>query len=233
MRTALVLLAVSAATLTGPARAQEPVAQPHALDAPEAEDPGRRVRWGLAADLGWHTPYSAFALGLEGHVGTQLGRVVSAYLSLGINGGVGFGLGLAGLGAQANGTLLLHLTMAALVELFLFDRVALAAGPAFGLGAMGLGGLGIAVTGGTITGVSSLGFKPGFDVRAGVSFGKRSRASFRRGGFNLGLEALVLFHPNATVTTVEGNAEGSMVTVERRELLTTVTPMLTLGYDAR
>lgn len=207
------------------------------LDAPvavePARDPGGRVRWGLGGGIGWHSPYGAFGLQLEGKIGTQLGSVLSAYLAIGAHLGVGVGAGVAGLGAQANGTLIGHFTMAALVELLLFHHLSIAAGPAFGLGAMGLGGLGIATTGGTITGVSSAGFKPGFDLRAGWGFHSPNPRTHRRRGFNIGVDVLTLFHLNGTVTEVATDFSGAQTTVQRAQTLVTVTPMLTLGYDSR
>lgn len=251
MRVSLLVLAVA---LSSPAWAQEAqevqeeqptspppvvVAQPVVVvpvDAPvrkESREERARLRWGIDGAIGFHSPYGAFGLGLEGHIGTQLTNFLGAYLAIGGHLGVGVGYGVAGLGAQVSGTAIAHFTMAALIEAIIANHFWLAAGPAFGLGGMALGGLGIATTGGTITGVSAGGFKPGFDVRAGWGFHSPNPRTGRRKGFNLGVDVLVLFHPNGTVTEVATDFQGSQVTVERTRTLTTVTPMITLGYESR
>jgi hypothetical protein len=196
-------------------------------------DPGGRVRWGLGGGIGWHSPYGAFGLNLEGRIGTQLGSVLSAYLAIGAHIGVGASAGVAGLGGAASGTLIGHFTMGALIELLLFHHLSVAGGPAFGLGAMGLGGLGIAVNGGTITGVSAAGFKPGFDVRVGWGFHSPNPRTHKRRGFNIGIDVLTLFHPNGTQTEVTTDFQGSQTTVQKTATLVTVTPMLTLSYESR
>ena len=119
------------------------------------------------------------------------------------------------------------------VKLIIFNRFWFAAGPAFGLGGMALGGLGIATNGGTITGVSAGGFKPGFSVRTGVGFHAPNARTGRRKGFNLGIDALVLFHPTGKVTEVQVDLNGAEVTVVNARTLVTVTPMLTLGFETR
>lgn len=211
-----------------------PPLQPDApVDDTPRVDPGGRVRWGLGGGIGWHSPYGAFGLNLEGRFGTQLGSVVSAYFAIGAHVGVGAGAGVVGVGAAANGTLIGHFTMAALVELLFAHHLSVAAGPAFGLGAMGLGGLGIAVAGGTITGVSAAGFKPGFDVRAGWGFHSPNPRTHKRRGFNLGVDVLTLFHLNGTVTEVSTDFSGAQTTVSKAQTLVTVTPMLTLSYESR
>jgi hypothetical protein len=205
-----------------------------AADAPvEERHTGSRFRWGVGGGIGWHAPYSAFGLSSEVRIGSQLTNFLGAYLAIGGHLGVGVGYNVAGLGASVNGTLIGHFTMAALLEVIFANRFWLAAGPAFGLGGMALGGLGIATTGGTITGVSAGGFKPGFDVRTGIGFHAPNARTGRRKGFNLGLEALVLFHPSAKVTEVQVDLNGAEVTVANARTLITVTPMLTLGFETR
>lgn len=239
MRRALLLCTLISCAALAQEEAAPPMVIANApLDAPVAAepvhvDPGGRVRWGLGGGLGWHSPYGAFGLNLEGRVGTQLGSVLSAYFAIGAHLGLGVGAGVAGLGASAQGTLIGHFTMGALVELLLFHRLSVAAGPAFALGAMGLGGLNIAVGGGSITGVSAAGFKPGFDVRLGWGFHAPNPRTHRRRGFNIGVDVLTLFHPNGIVTEVETDFSGAQTTVERARTLVTVTPMLTLSYESR
>jgi len=205
-------------------------------DAP-AIDPGGRVRWGLSADLGWHLPQSALTLGLEGRAGYQVGSVLSLYAILGFTGGIGIGGNINTTGATITATGLIYGYLGALAELIFGDRFFLAGGPVIALGTLA----GVS-TGGTSSGQGQLitswavGPKPGFDVRLGVGFGKvRGPPTFRRGGFNLALDAMVLVHPNGIV----GRAELDTTTgtfgaeVKRAEAFTTVTPMLMLGYDAR
>jgi hypothetical protein len=220
-----------------PVEAQPVVTNPPLVqDAPVTEaprDPGGRVRWGMGGGIGWHSPYGAFGLSLEGRIGSQFGSVLSAYVAIGAHVGVGAGLAGNGLGAAAQGTLIGHLTVAGLIELLFAHHFSVAAGPAFGLGAMGLGGLGIATTGGTITGVSAAGFKPGFDVRAAWGFHAPNPRTHRRRGFVIGVDVLTLFHLNGTVTEVVTDFNGAETTVSRSSTLVTVTPMLTLGYESR
>lgn len=191
------------------------------------------MRWGIGGGIGWHSPYGAFGLNLEGRVGSQLGAMLSAYLAIGAHIGVGIGGGLVGAGAQANGTIIGHFTMAALAEVLFANHLFAAAGPAFGLGAMGVGGLGIATTGGTITGVSATGFKPGFDIRAGWGFHSPNKLNFKRKGFNLGIDVLTLFHLNGVVAEVSTDFSGAQATVQKAATLVTVTPMITLSYESR
>ncbi|MFT3712120.1 MAG: hypothetical protein QM817_31135 [Archangium sp.] len=216
--------------------ANAPLDAPVAAPAPVEEvsvDPGGRVRWGLGGGIGWHSPYGAFGLNLEGRIGTQLGSVVSAYLAIGAHIGVGASAGVTGLGGAATGTLIGHFTMGALVELLFANHFSVAGGPAFGLGAMGLGGLGIAVNGGTITGVSAAGFKPGFDLRLGWGFHSPNPRTHKRRGFNIGVDVLTLLHPNGTQTEVTTDFNGAQTTVQKTSTLVTVTPMLTLSYESR
>ncbi|MBL8914339.1 MAG: hypothetical protein JNM17_26775 [Archangium sp.] len=230
-------LVLLGAVLSCAAYAQPLVIANDPLDAPvnvePARDPGGRVRWGLGGGIGWHSPYGAWGLNLEGRVGTQLGSVLSAYFAIGAHLGAGVGIGAFGLNAGAQGTLLGHFTMGALVELLLFHHLSVAAGPAFGLGAMGLGGLNIAVNGGSVSAVSSAGFKPGFDVRLGWGFHSPNPRTHKRRGFNVGVDVLTLFHLNGIVTEVVTDFSGTQTTVQKAQTLITVTPMLTLSYESR
>jgi len=194
---------------------------------------GSRFRWGVGGSIGWHAPYSAIGLATEVRLGSQLTNFLGAYLAIGGHLGVGVGYNVAGLAASVNGTLIGHFTMAALVEVIVADRYWLAVGPAFGLGGMALGGLGIATTGGTITGVRAAGFKPGSDIRTGIGFHAPNARTGLRKGFNVGLDALVLFHPTGKVTEVQVDLNGAEVTVVNARTLITVTPMLTLGFETR
>ncbi len=210
------------------------LAQP--TDAP-AIDPGGRVRWGISADLGWHVPQSALTLGLEGRAGYQVGSVLSLYGVLGFTGGIGVGGTITSESASIKVTGLIYGYLGALAELMFGDRFFLAGGPVLALGT--LAGV---TTGGNSSGQGQLitswavGVKPGFDVRLGIGFGRvRGPPTFRRGGFNLALDALVLVHPNGVVgrADLDTNTGTFGAEVKRDEAFTTVTPMLMLGYDAR
>ena len=117
------------------------------------------------------------------------------------------------------------------------DHFFLAGGPVLATGTLAGVSTGADSSGlAQLTTAWAVGLKPGFDVRLGVGFGRaRGAPSFRRGGFNLGLDALVLFHPNGVVghASLDTNTGGFGAEVQRAEGFTTVTPMLMLGYDAR
>lgn len=196
-------------------------------------DNGHRVRWGVSFNLGWHLPYHALGLGLEGRIGYQINSVFSTYVTLGGQLGVGLGIGVTDSSASVSGTFIAHYTMGFMAEALLGDRFYVAAGPAFGVGTLGVAGINASSAGGTITGVGSYGFKPGFDVKLGLAFGRTNPVTFRRGGFNLGVDVLTLYHPGAIFTRVQANDMGGSVEVKFQEQMWTVTPMLTLGYDAR
>ncbi len=197
------------------------------------EDPGGRVRWGLSFNLGWHLPYHAFGLGLDLHVGHQFSRNFALYAFT--QGQLGFGLGVetGEGGASVSARFLAHLVGGAIAEVTLGDHFYLGAGPAVGYGVFGMAGINVADAQGTITGVGQYGFKPGIDLRAGFGFGKARAPRFRRGGFNLGVDVLILFHPDTIFTRVRAGSTGGSVEVRENGWMTTVTPMLTLGYDSR
>ncbi|MGV3624937.1 MAG: hypothetical protein ACO1OB_29220 [Archangium sp.] len=196
-------------------------------------DTGHRVRWGVSFNLGWHLPYHALGLGLEGRIGYQFNSVFSTYVTLGGHLGLGLGVGVTNNGASVSGTFIAHYTMGFIAEAFLGNHFYVAAGPAFGVGPFGVAGVSASSQGGVITGVVAYGFKPGFDARLGFAFGKQNPVTFRRGGFNIGVDVLTLYHPGAIYTRLEANEQGGSVEVQFRDSLWTVTPMLTLGYDAR
>jgi hypothetical protein len=205
-------------------------------DAP-LSDPGGRVRWGVSANLGWHLPPSALTLGLEGRAGYQVGRVLSVYGVLGFTGGLGVGGTITSQGATVRATGLIYGYLGALAELMLGDRFFIAGGPVIALGTLAGVSTGADSSGqAQLTTSFAAGPKPGFDVRLGLGFGRvKGAPTFRRGGFNLGLDALVLVHPNGLVgrATLDTNTGDFGAAVQRSEAIVTVTPMLMLGYDAR
>lgn len=236
-------LLLTALLLSAPAFAQEtPPPPPEPLpestaDAPLAEpprDPGGRVRWGISGGLGWHFPYSAFGLGLEGRIGYQVTNVLSAYLTLGGQFGIGFGASASADGGSVSITAINHYVMSLIAEAMLGDVFYVAGGPGLAAGGLAVAGIGVQQDGGTITALAASGVKPTLDLRLGFGFGKAKPApSYRRGGFNIGLQALVMFHPDTIVTRQVANSNGGSIEVKTNELVTTVTPMLMLGYDAR
>ncbi len=240
-------LLLTAALFAVPVLAQEtppppPEAPPAAVaDAPLAndppepqQDPGGRVRWGIAGGAGWHFPYSAIGFGLQGNIGYQFSNIFSAYVSLGGNFGLGFGGSASGSSASVSITAINHYVMAVLAEAMFGDLFYVAGGPGVALGGLAVAGVSVQSDGGAISALAASGAKPTLDLRLGFGFGKAKGApSFRRGGFNLGLQALVMFHPDTAVTRVQGDSMGGSVSVTTNELITTVTPMLMLGYEGR
>ncbi len=192
------------------------------------------MRWGVSAGAGWHFPYSAFGLGLEGRVGYQVSNIFSAYFTLGGQFGIGFGGSVSGSGGSVSITAINHYVMSVIAEAMFGDVFYVAGGPGLAIGGLAVAGIGVESNTGTITALAASGAKPTIDLRMGFGFGKAKPApSFRRGGFNIGLQALVMFHPDTLVVRETAGPMGASINVETRELMTTVTPMLMLGYDAR
>lgn len=233
MKTPLLLLALFAAA---PSFAQEaPPGPPLVGDVTPLADPGGRFRWGASAGAGWHFPYSAFGLGLEGRLGYQVTNVFSTYVALGGTFGIGFGASANGSGGSVSITAINHYVMALLAEAIFGDHFYVAGGPGLAAGGLAVAGIAVKSEGaGTITALAASGVKPTIDLRLGFALGKaKPSPSFRRGGFNIGLQALVMFHPDTVVVREEADMNGGSIQVQTRELITTVTPMLMLGYDAR
>lgn len=208
-------------------------------DAPlvDEEDPGGRVRWGVSGNLGWHIPQSAFTFGAEGRIGYQLSNMFSAYAVVGGTVGLGFALNANIEGANVGVTALSYYYFGAIAEVMLADLFYVGGGPVLASGAF-VGASGAGNSGGVaeVRTTVAAGLKPALDLRLGLGLGRtRPAPSYRRGGFNLGLDALILFHPNAVTTTLRadgpnGSAGASIVT---NGLAVSVVPMLMLGYDAR
>ena len=217
-----------------PPAAPPPAAAP--ADAPLAmdQDPGGRVRWGVSGNLGWHLPQSAFTFGAEGRIGYQISNMFGAYAIVGGTVGLGFGGSVSGSGASISATALSYYYFGAIAELMLADIFYVGGGPVLANGGL----VGATVSGGTSgAGASAFvdsGLCPGIDLRLGLGLGRPNPApSFRRGGFNLGLNALILFRPDTAVTRASAGMGGASVDVTTNELAVTVAPMLMLGYDSR
>jgi hypothetical protein len=204
--------------------APSPPAAPLAVfpDAPP-QDLGGRFRFGLSANLGWNIPSAAFAYGAEARLGYQATPSFAAYLAVGgmsdakydISAGCHFD---ACPGEPSWLWTLRYLYAGAFAEFILADRFYV------GGGLVGAGGS-YDYPAETVH-VTATGFKPGVDVRFGVALGRREAApSFRWHAFTIGLDVLVLFHPNAAYTNLSDPVRyGTSVSV---------TPILALGYDGR
>lgn len=206
------------------------------MDSPMVEeDPGGRVRWGVSGNLGWHIPQSAFTFGAEGRIGYQISNIIGAYAIVG--GTVGLGIGGSGsaTGASVSITALSYYYFGAIAEFMFGNLFYVGGGPVLANG--GLAGFTAngGTTGGGFTTVADGGLMPGLDLRLGLGLGRQNPApSFRRGGFNLGFNALILLHPDTVVGRAQADSSGNVgVEVKTNELTVTVTPMLMLGYDSR
>jgi hypothetical protein len=239
---ALMAAPVFAQDTTSPPPPPPPVA-PSAValtpaDAPlEEGDPGGRVRWGVSGKLGWNFPQSAFTFGAEGRVGYQLSNAFSLYGALGAAAGFGFGASFNANGnsASVSVTALSYYYFAAVAEGILGDVFYFGGGPVLASAAL----LGVSSTGGTsggeITTYVANGFAPGLTGRLGLNLGRaRGAPTFRRGGFNIGIDTTMLIYPNALVGKVAVDSSGNAgAEVRGNAPAVTVSPMLVLGYDAR
>jgi hypothetical protein len=198
-------------------------------------DPGGRVRWGVSGNLGWHIPQSAFTFGAEGRIGYQISNMIGAYAIVGGTVGLGIGGSVNTTGASVSLTALSYYYFGAIAEFMFGDLFYVGGGPVLANGGLA----GVTANGGTngggFTTVADTGLMPGIDLRLGLGLGRPNPApSFRRGGFNLGLNALVLFHPDTVVGRAQADSSGNVgAEVKTNELVVTVTPMIMLGYDSR
>ncbi len=192
------------------------------------------MRWGVSGNLGWHIPQSAFTFGAEGRIGYQISNMIGAYAIVGGTVGLGIGGNITGSGASVSVTAISYYYFGAIAEFMFGDLFYVGGGPVLANGALA----GVSASGGTsgggVTTVVDAGLMPGLDLRLGLGLGRPHPApSFRRGGFNLGVNALILLHPDTIVGRVSGGTGGGSVEVKTNELTVTVTPMLMLGYDSR
>ncbi len=198
------------------------------------EDPGGRVRWGVSGNFGWHIPQSAFTFGASGRIGYQISNMIAAYAEFGGTVGLGFGGNITSGGATVSATLLSYYYFAAIAEFMFGNLFYVGGGPVLANG--GLVGTTVSGSagGGDVTTVVDAGLMPGFDLRLGLGLGRQSPSpSFRRGGFNLGVNAMILLHPDTVVVRAAGGGGGGGGSVTTNELTLTVVPMFMLGYDSR
>ncbi|TKC99910.1 hypothetical protein, partial [Polyangium fumosum] len=224
-------------TAAPPAAPAAPAAPPKTEPNEETpEDPGGRVRWGVSGNLGWHVPQSMFTIGAEGRIGYQVSNIFSAYAAIGGTGGFGFSadVGFDGINVGVSG--ISYWYVGAIAEAIFGNRFYVGGGPVLARGALGGITTGVSIDGvAEVTEIASAGFKPGLNLRFGLSTANPSGPSRRRGGFNIGIDALMLFHPSALfVTTRADGPNGSAgVSVRENTLGVSLIPMLTLGYDSR
>jgi len=216
---------------------QAPMGQPAApTDGEPGMDPGGRVRWGVSGALGWHFPQSMFTVGAEGRVGYQVSNIFSIYGALGGTGGFGFGASVGFEGVEVNLNVISYYYLGAIAEAMFGDRFYIGGGPVIASGVIGGFTSGVDFDGvAYVTEQHSAGFKPGLNVRFGLGVGKPRAPSMRRGGFNLGVDVLTLFHPSSVFikTRADGPNGTAGASIQSEGLGVSVVPMLTLGYDAR
>lgn len=226
------------AATTPPAATPPPPAAPAAdgkkKDGPD--DPGGRVRWGLSTGFGWHVPASMFLINGEGRIGYQISNMLSVYGAVGGTAGLGFSAEAGFQGVSVSASALAIGYVGAIAEAMFGNLFYVGGGPVFVRGSyvgtsVGASSAGVA----EVSSVTSAGNKFGLDIRFGFGFGKPKGDSKRRGGFNLGIDALILFHPSAlTVTTRADGPNGTAgASVSETGLSVGLAPMLTLGYDSR
>ncbi|MDC3983081.1 hypothetical protein [Polyangium jinanense] len=199
-------------------------------------DPGGRVRWGVSGNLGWHLPQSMFTIGGEGRIGYQVSNIFSAYAAIGGTAGFGFSADIGFEGVSVGVSAISYWYVGAIAEAIFKNRFYVGGGPVLARGALGGITTGVSIDGvAEVTEIASAGFKPGLNLRFGLSTANPSGPSRRRGGFNIGIDALFLFHPSAVfVTTRADGPNGSAgVSVTESALGVSFVPMLTLGYDSR
>ena len=205
------------------------------MDAPMIEeDPGGRVRWGVSGNFGWHIPQSAFTFGASGRVGYQISNLIAAYAEFGGTVGLGFGGTVTGSGTNITATALSYYYFAAIAEFMFGNIFYVGGGPVLANGALAGVSVSGSSTGGQVTTVADSGLMPGLDLRLGLGLGRQSGPpTFRRGGFNLGVNAMILLHPDTIVVRGSGGSSGGTGSVTTNELTVTVVPMFMLGYDSR
>lgn len=178
-------------------------------------------------------PYPVFGMQLKGRVGYQISNLLGVYVDLGGDFGVGGQVSANSMGGSASATGLGHFFIQALAEIMLGDLFYVGGGGGLAYGGLGIGGVDVSTGGGGVSAIAAGGFNPAFDVKLGLGFGKPKPGSWRRGGFNLGIDAQMVLHTGAVVTRVQADMNGGSINVNTQETVFTITPMLTLGYDAR
>lgn len=180
------------------------------------EDTGRRARWGFSAGLGSALGLGGAAMRTELRLGYQVSRRFSLFgvLAGGSSLGPVFG-GHFDFGAAAEFTPVDWFYLGGgLVSSYGTTFMTVQSAPQFGYAVDPLGGS----------------FRPALDLRLGFSTGASRPPWFNRFGFNIGVHALLMVHPNMTVTRTSPSGQQSIV---RNSVQVAFTPMLTLGFDSR
>jgi hypothetical protein len=245
MKKLLLLTALVSASSFAQAAADAPPPPPPAppaavaADAPLDQDPGNRFRWGFSVNLGWNIPTPAFVGGAEAHLGWQFSNMFAAYAILGANFGLGFNASVMGSAASGGVTAFGSYYGGIIAELMLANIFYVGGGALAGSDGYGGVQVGVDTTQGAtrqqVQVLAHSGFMFGFDARFGVGLGRpHPSPSFRRGGFNIGIDVMAILRPNTVIATQTADEQGNFgVAVNTNGLTASVIPMLTLGYDAR
>lgn len=199
------------------------------------------VRIGGSAGLGaWVPGMFSFHL-FDLHGGVQVSPMFGAYLRVGYNASLGFGVsasptGSASLSAAAAGMWL----VGANAELGLGDSFFIAGGPQVGIGTWARTSLSASATGTggstTARAIVSQGAHPGLDLKIGFGLGQPNKVTKRRTQFTIALDVAMLVSTNVTdaSATASGgtNGAGAGVSISAGEAIAIV-PTLHLGFEWR
>jgi len=177
-----------------------------------------------------------FTFGAEGRIGYQISNIFSAYGAIGGTAGLGFSADVGIEGASVSASAISYWYIGAIGEAMFGNLFYVGGGPVLARGAIAGATVGGSTDGvAEIREIASAGFKPGLNLRFGLSTARPSGPSRRRGGFNIGVDGLLLFHPNAVyvVTRADGPNGSAGISVTESSLGVSFVPMLTLGYDSR
>ena len=240
-KTTLLLTTLVSASALAQEAPPPPPPQPSvtkAADAPmmSEQDPGGRFRWGVSGNLGWNIPSPAFVGGAEVHLGWQLSNMFAVYGIIGTHFGLGFNAAVSGSSARGGITAFGAYYGGAIAEVMLADIFYVGGGALAGSGGYGAVQVGVSTNGGQqVQTLAQSGFMFGFDARLGLNFSKPHPApSFRRNGFNFGLDVMAILRPNTVIVTEASDPSGNFATgVSTNTLSASVIPMLTLGFDSR
>ena len=181
------------------------------------EDTGRRARWGFSAGAGSTVGWGGWAMKGELRLGYQVSRRFSL-----------FGL-LAGAGGAAN-VFGGQVDFGAVAEFTLVDWLYFGGGLVASYGTTSLSLQNTASRFSYATDPLGGSFRPALDLRIGFSTGASRPPFFSRGGFNIGVHALLMLHPNLTASTTLPSGQSAFSPYPAQVIFT---PMLTLGFDSR
>lgn len=195
-------------------------AEPPPLLAEEVplEDRGHRFRWGVSAGAGSVVGLGGLSMLAEFRLGYQRSRTFS------ITGTFSAG-GNTPADAYVTGRLLNFGTIA---EFTFFDWLYFGGGLV-----VSNGGLNSNFNPGPdgLYSINEWGWRPGLDLRVGFSAAASHPPTFNRGGFNIGVQALLLLHPAATLSWAARPGQQNVTTTQQAYV--SFTPVIMLGYDSR